>query len=293
MTDRVGEFFEHSKYKHKTIVTPEGIPLDVRVAGNAERLIALMIDLFIIFVAIVILYIIAGLISFAFNTRDAMLTQTPILFLIFVITNFYFVHFELKWQGRTPGKRAYGLRVINREGGELSASAILARNFMREVEVFFPLKLFVVLAATDAGWQALTLFGWAFVMAILPVFNKEHLRMGDIIAGTQVISMPKRALLGDLATRQKARYSFTPEQLSRYGAFELQVLEELLRRPQGQPGTEKMLGEVAGTICRKIQWPDVLQSSEVRAFLNDFYAAERAQLERGQLFGQYKEDKFK
>lgn len=75
-----------------------------------------------------------------------------------------------------------------------------------------------------------------------------------------------------------------------YGAFELQVLEELLRRPDTQH-TRNLLSSVSQKICRKIGWDEKIAEEQVRAFLNDFYTAERADLERAQLMGRYREDK--
>jgi hypothetical protein len=109
-----------------------------------------------------------------------------------------------------------------------------------------------------------------------------------------VKKMPKRTLLSDLASappkRGDAGYSFRPEQLAVYGAFELQVLEELLRRKQ-TPDTDRVLSDVCAKICRNIGIAENIPPQNVREFLNDFYLAERSMLEHGQLFGYYKDDK--
>ena len=65
------------------------------------------------------------------------------------------------------------------------------------------------------------------------------MRGGDFIAGTVVIAIPKRVLLADLV-ESRNRYTFTSQQLSAYGTFELQILEELLRRPRSA-GTMALL----------------------------------------------------
>jgi hypothetical protein len=98
--------------------------------------------------------------------------------------------------------------------------------------------------------------------------------------------MPRRALSDDLSVRIRsyAAYNFTHEQLAVYGAFELQVLEELLRRPLTKDN-EQMLAETCEKIRRKIGWKDVVPPEDIRRFLTNFYSAERADLERGQLFG--------
>ncbi len=85
-------------------------------------------------------------------------------------------------------------------------------------------------------------------------------------------------------------YTFTHEQLALYGAFELQVLEEFLRRPVS-PESDALLADVCRRICRKIGWEEAVPLGHIRRFLTDFYTAERADLERGQLFGKLRADK--
>lgn len=301
--DRVGELMDGVKYRRRTIVSPEGVPLEVRAATHGERLGAFLLDM-LIMLAVQIFLLICMLLLF-FSGTNISVGMTLFLFLAFLVRNLYFLHFELAWQGRTPGKKLCGIRVINRKGGELTPSAIIARNLTREVEFFLPLSLLLSAGFAADTLQQLVLTGWVLVIALLPLFNRDHLRAGDLIAGTQVIAMPKRVLLPDLSVKQQpavqpeaqagsgdsfAGYSFTYEQLSIYGAFELQVLEEFLRRPPNLE-TQKALLEICGKICRKIGWPDSVPASEVRRFLMDFYAAERAELERGQLFGRLREDK--
>ena len=297
-TDRLGEILEGGKRKSRVIVSPEGVPLDIKVAGHGERLVALVIDLAFMFATIACLYVL--LVFLFFSSTSASVGMTVILFAAFIVRNLYFLHFELAWQGRTPGKRACRLRVINRHGGELTPSAVIARNLTREVEIFLPLSLFFSLDADQSLWQQFSLLGWVLSLACLPLFNRGHLRAGDLIGGTQVIAMPKRLLLGDLADASQAPtathtsvaedYVFTHEQLAIYGVFELQVLEEFLRRPLSVE-TDKTLVEVCAKICRKIGWKDAIAPNDIRRFLTSFYTAERADLERGQLFGRHRDDK--
>ena len=64
--------------------------------------------------------------------------------LAFLIINFYFSFFEIRWQGQTPGKRQVGIRVIDSRGGQLDTNAILARNLVRELEVWTPLRFLLL-----------------------------------------------------------------------------------------------------------------------------------------------------
>lgn len=295
-TDRVGELIEGVSRNRRVLLSPEGVPLDIRVAGHGERLTAFAIDIAILLAGIILLYLAAGFLFFSGD--EASVAITLVLFIAFLVRNCYFAHFELAWQGRTPGKRACGLRVVNRSGGELTPGAVIARNLTREVEFFLPLSLFFGLDADGGVWQQLTLLAWVLLVASLPLWSRDHLRAGDIIGGTQVIAMPKRVLLDDLTTAspfpsllaRSEGFSFTHEQLAVYGAFELQVLEELLRRPRSAD-TDRLLDEVCRKICRKIGWEGEVAPRDVRRFLTDFYAAERGELERGKLFGRLREDK--
>jgi len=226
------------------------------------------------------------------SKMDGAIAVTIVLFIAFLVRNLYFIHFELTMQGSTPGKRIVGLKVIDSRGGPLLPGAIVARNLTRDVEVFLPLGLYLSLPAAGQGVTLLTqlaYLGWIGLVSALPFFNRDHRRAGDLIGGTLVIAMPRRALLAELGDSQ-ARFVFTRRQLDAYGAFELQVLEELLRRPDS-PETRQIQQDVGVKICRKIAWGAAPPPGEIRAFLTAFYTAERAHLEREQLFGKYRADK--
>ena len=199
------------------------------------------------------------------------------------------IHFELVWRGATPGKRLMGIKVIDRHGGPLLPGAVIARNLTREIEYFLPVGLLSAGAARGAPWLALCLGLWFLLFTLLPLFNRQRLRAGDLIAGTMVVVLPRRLLLDDLAEHQ-ARFVFAERQLRSYGAFELQVLEELLRRAAGKDAA-RLRREVTDKICRKIAWTEPVPDAEVEQFLRDFYAAERAFLEREQLYGRPKASK--
>lgn len=283
----VGEF----RRARRALSTPEGVPLEIQIPGHGERLAAFLLDILFLSAGVFCLYLV--LIFLFFSGNSWLVGRTLILFLAFVVRNLYFLHFELAWQGRTPGKKICGLRVVNRRGGELTPSSVVARNLTREVEFFLPLSLLLGLGMGSL-WANFALFGWVLCISAVPLFNRDHLRAGDLLGGTRVIAMPRRVLAGDLAEPGEKRgvreFIFTHEQLGIYGAFELQVLEEVLRRPQG-PGSEALLAEVCAKICRKIGWKETLPPGSERRFLMAFYAAERAELERGQLMGRLREDK--
>ncbi|MCC8165541.1 MAG: RDD family protein [Planctomycetes bacterium] len=297
--DRVEELFGGGVKRQRVLISPEGVPLPIVVAANGDRVAAMFIDMLLIFGASLILALIGVLV---FQSPHS-IGYTLVAFSLFIVQNVYFIYFELAWQGRTPGKKHCNLRVINRSGGELTPGAIVARNLTRQVELFLPLGLWLSLGL-ESDLTTACLFGWGVLLGSLPLWNREGLRAGDLIGGTQVIAMPKRLLLADLADRQGSvnrfgysglaattpAYQFTPAQLAIYGAFELQVLEEFLRRPAGAT-TDRGLQEVYIRIRRKIGYSGDVPDGDIRRWLTDFYAAERAELERNKLYGNLREDK--
>jgi uncharacterized RDD family membrane protein YckC len=287
--ERTAQFLEGVRRERRQIITPEGVPVTVDLADYGERLIAFMLDLVIWLVLTLAIYI--PIIAAIAASGGSLIAISIALFIGFVVRNMYFVYFELAWRGATPGKRLVGLRVIDRAGGPLLPSAIVARNLTREVETFIPLGVLLTWGKAATGdWESLAIALWLLFFAALPFINRDRMRGGDLIAGTMVISLPKRVLSSDLV-ENTAQYAFTELQLRAYGAFELQVLEELLRHPD-TPETMRVLNEVCDKICRKIGWATPVPPAEVVPFLREFYTAERGFLEREQLYGKVRADKF-
>jgi uncharacterized RDD family membrane protein YckC len=288
--ERTSDFLEGARRARRQIITPEGVPLAVDLADYGERLVAFFIDLFIWVLLTLLVYL---PIIFAIGMSGHILLAISLaLFIGFLVRNLYFVYFELAWRGSTPGKRLVGLRVIDRTGGPLLSSAIVARNLTREVETFLPLGVLLTWGSTAGGsldWENLAVAVWLLFFAALPFINRDRMRGGDLIAGTIVIALPRRALSSDIVERT-VQFAFTEEQLRAYGAFELQVLEELLRHPDTLEQT-RVLNEVCQKICRKIGWDAPVRPAEVVPFLREFYTAERGFLEREQLYGKVRPDK--
>ena len=285
--ERTTEFLEGGKKLRRQIVTPEGVPVPIEIANYGARLTAFVIDLTIWCLLTLAIYV--PILALMGRTGGSLIAVSIALFIGFLVRNLYFIYFELAWRGATPGKRIVGLRVIDHNGGPLVASAVIARNLTREVEMFIPLGV-LLHAGNGVNWEQLAIVAWVMVCLAIPALNKDRMRGGDLIAGTVVISLPKVALLSDLVERT-LKFTFTPAQLQAYGAFELQVLEELLRRPQSKEGAQ-VLDDVCDKICRKIGWTGPVPRNDVVIFLRDFYTAERAFLEREQLYGKARADKY-
>lgn len=276
----------------RSLITPEGVDLRVRVAGPGERLAALVID-----AALIIAIMIVGILlclgaGWAVGARNAEFVFVIAMIGGFLLRNAWFIAFELTPYAATPGKRATGLRVAARNGGRLTAGAILARNGMRELELFLPLSILLGGRGSGEGvdgWMYLFSVIWAGVFALFPLFNRDHLRVGDLVAGTWVVHAPKVTLLRDMVDDQPVlheNFAFTLAQLDAYGVKELHVLEDVLRKAD-----RKVMAAVAERIRAKIGWTAGEYEMD-RSFLQAYYSAVRGRLETRMLLGKRKRDKF-
>lgn len=290
----------------RIMVTPEGVPLHVTVASAGVRAGALALDIVIIVGLIILATLFGALLLWAFGIAfEGALENAsgPLQFLavlwiiaVFLFRNAYFLYFELGDRAATWGKRAVGIRVAARDGGRLTAEAVIARNIVRDIELFLPL-VFLTSGEASGSMTDLTAwagFLWVLMFLLFPLFNRDRLRGGDVIAGTWVIRNVKKNL-GDIVApttaetgtdgaAPAARYQFSDADLSVYGEYELQTLENVLRA-----GQEDALEKVAASICEKIGWEP--GSGDERAFLEAYYTALRARLERSMRFGKRRKDK--
>jgi uncharacterized RDD family membrane protein YckC len=276
----------------RSLVTPEGVDLRLRLADVGQRLTALILDELLMAaiylggsLALFLLALSAGIATQNLGGPEAVLVVW--LLAGFLLRNFYFIAFELSARAATPGKRRCGLRVVARSGGRLTADAIFVRNAMRELELYVPLGVLFAPQDIAGGWMKLAATVWCAVFALLPLFNKDRLRAGDILAGTWVVRVPDQRLLRDLAVGgvfETSAIRFTLEQLDAYGIKELQVLEDVLRRFD-----RKAVTVVADRIRHKIGYAQGEESDG--AFLSAYYAALRQRLEARALLGRRRVDK--
>ncbi len=301
----------------RRLVTPEGVALDIAVASASARIGALLIDLTALFGLVLGFVLSLALIAWAYSTTglpavsDGFLNFLFVLFIIglFLARNAYFLFFELGQRAATWGKRSVAIRVASRDGGRLTAEAVIARNLLRDIEMFLPL-MFMTSGGVQgtlsefAAWAGVI---WVGIFLLFPLLNKDRLRCGDLIAGTWVVEAPRSALGGVVAqgvvpqgvVAQAVvpgmaagaepgllpdRYRFGDTELAVYGEYELQMLEQVLRT-----ANPAAMETVAATICTKIGWSAPV--GDEQAFLDAYYTQLRARLERGLRFGKRRADK--
>ena len=293
--------------RKRTLITPEGIAVPVTIASRSSRLGALIIDFLIIIFSLIAIQIVlalvgAGLLQEIADAADNNISGAAefliilVVLLIFLARYGYFLGFELGPRGATWGKRMVGIRVAARNGGRLTPEAIIARNLLRDIELFMPLIFLLAAPSGNSGSAGVAGMIWFCIFMAFPFFNKDALRAGDVIAGTWVVEAPRTKLAEVMSTQGAAanegesaltgtRYTFGEEELSVYGEHELQTLERMLREAQPEA-----LAAVHATICNKIGWDP--GAGDERAFLEAFYGQLRAKLEGDMRFGKRKADKY-
>jgi len=270
----------------RSFVTPEGVDLQLELGSAGARAGAFMLDA--LFIILILSAISIALLFLLVASRSSV---TAALWLIgfFTLRNGWFVLFEMGGRGATPGKRIVGLRVVARDGARLTGGAVIARNAMREIEVFLPFGYFTSsLGAMAAGGDLLLpllALGWSMIFLFFPLFNRDRLRAGDLLAGTWVVRSVSGTLGHDLvAGKERPRRTFSDAALDLYGVYELQTLEDVLRG-----GRDDAIATVAWTIRNKA---GIADDGDDFGFLSDYYAALCARLERGLMLGRRRADKF-
>lgn len=154
-----------------SILTPEGVELELDLAGAGSRMAAGLIDVALQGTVLLAL----GVLTLASQTVGVALFTVAAFGVIFV----YPLFFESLMSGRTPGKRLTGLRVIRIGGRPVGFVASAIRNVVRL-----------------ADWLPVG-YGVGIVAIIA---SPRDQRLGDLAAGTVVIRERRRARAGDQAS---------------------------------------------------------------------------------------------
>ena len=153
----------------RSITTPEGIELNLRLAGPVPRACAWAIDLAIRAVIMIALFM--GLTPWGGVGFGAFLIA------VFLLEWFYPALCEVYLDGATPGKKSMGLRVVNDDGTPVQMAAAMIRNLLRTAD-FLPV-----------------LYGVGLVSMLV---NREFKRLGDLVAQTVVIYRDESRTAGSI-----------------------------------------------------------------------------------------------
>ena len=215
-----------------SIPTPEGVELQLVLAGLGSRLVATIVDLLIKGAVLLALWLIGA----SAGGGDAGGFVVAVLVVAsFLVWFGYDVAFETLASGRTPGKRAAGLRVVRLGGEPVGFLASAVRNLLRLVD---------------------GLPGIYAVGAVSVLFSRRNQRLGDLAAGTLVVRERRaplpvaRPAVPDFAVADR----YAAWDVSGVTSFELVTVRRFLeRRWQLDPTARGRLGwELAERLRPKV-----------------------------------------
>lgn len=143
------------------IVTPQGVVLDLEVAGIGYRTASRVIDL----MCLLVIFAGLGVLSEQLGSTGATIVT---LIAVLVIFFGYPIISETYWRGRTFGKHVFGLRVVTVEGGPVGFRESFIRSLFQIIDIGT--------LGIAAGLSAMT--------------TDRAQRLGDLAAGTFVIRDP-------------------------------------------------------------------------------------------------------
>jgi uncharacterized RDD family membrane protein YckC len=154
------------------VETPENVWLTFRPAGPAPRMWAYFIDLCI---RIGILIVLAIGVAILAPTGLSGIGPGFLMIAFFVLDWGYGFLFEWLWRGRTPGKRAAGLRVLRVTGSPVGPMDALLRNLLRAAD------------SLPVGYG---------VGLVTMIATRRMQRLGDLVAGTFVVHEDREVVRG-------------------------------------------------------------------------------------------------
>ena len=160
------------------VTTPEQVFFRYELAGPVERACAWLVDAGCL---------VAVLLAVASALASGGALVVPLVYVAtFLVQWGYFLFFEWRWNGATPGKRLMGLRVIQESGVRCSTERLVLRNFLRVVDA---LPFLYVLGG------------------LCTLVTRRGQRVGDLAAGTLVVRVPRPAApeaLAEIRTRHNS-----------------------------------------------------------------------------------------
>ncbi|NVN19949.1 RDD family protein [Muricauda sp. HICW] len=222
------------------IETAQNITINQNTSHLGERMLAYIIDTFIIVVYTILMFVFLASLEIDMGDQWA-------FYLILSLPAFlYYLLFETLMDGKTIGKGAMNLRVVKLDGSKPNFGNYFVRWALRIIDV----------GITSGGAAVLTI-----------LIRGKGQRIGDIAAGTTVISEKKHVSLKDTLLRELPEdYKPTFPQVTVFKDQEMRTIKELYdkARLNGNHNVivslDKRIKEVLGvqTALKPIEFVDVI-----------------------------------
>lgn len=152
-----------------SITTTQNVNINFTAASVGARIAGQLLDIMVLVSYSVVMYYIIDLSGLGkrFNDMDNW-SVVAIMILLFFPVIFYTLLLESLWDGQTLGKKIMKMKVIKIDGYQAGFGDYLIRWLFRLIEV---------------------LIGNGIIGLLAIIFNNRNQRMGDMAAGTAVISL--------------------------------------------------------------------------------------------------------
>jgi uncharacterized RDD family membrane protein YckC len=190
-----------------TIATPEGVDLELTLAGVGSRFASALVDYLIQLLILIALALILG-VGIGVDPGGNGYASAAWVVAAFVIFICYDIAFEVLASGRTPGKRLNGLRVVRENGAPVTFTSSTVRNVLRLIDI---------LPGT-------------YLVGIGSILLSSHnQRLGDHAAGTLVVR-ERKPLPAEPALRSYRRVDAPAWDTSAIGPAEVTAVRSFLAR---------------------------------------------------------------
>lgn len=254
------------------IDTPENVVFGYEVVGIGSRFMAALVDTTLILV----LQLIANLTLFFIIAQTANGSDRLDSFLIalfsliaFILFWGYYIFFELRWNGRSPGKQLVGIRVIRQDGTPITLAESVIRNLVRLVD-FLP-----------------GLYGVGLVTMFI---DGQSRRLGDLAANTLVVRDQADVTLESLRQTTRPTPPRFPAAESRVEAFtlgwpierltenDIQLAEDFLQRYHDLANRNMLAGQILRRLLGRMDVPaHTVRPSETLSVIERIVRAWRSQ----------------
>lgn len=243
--------------EYLNIDTPENVAFGYEIVGIGSRFMAALVDSLII--GLIYLIVLLALLFVVGNIAPEGSLASSFVIGLFGLLGFffiwgYYIFFEMRWNGRSPGKQLVKLRVIRRDGSPVTLAESTIRNLVRLID-FLP---------------------FAYGVGVVTMFiDGQSRRLGDLAASTLVVRDQEEVTLESLgklerrpeaASGSPASEPFTPANdreamvatwpLGRLTESDILLVEEYFRRRQDMSNGRALAEQIFRKLLIKMQIND-------------------------------------
>ncbi|MBB1140919.1 RDD family protein [Myroides sp. WP-1] len=190
-----------------TINTTQNIEIDFKAASVGERMLAFILDMIFKVLYLIVFYYLDSLFKLSNYFTGDVWSFNAYWIIVSIPVIFYSFFFETLLQGVTPGKKILGIKVIKIDGYQATVLDYFVRWILRVLDIVVSNGVVAVFSV---------------------IFTTRSQRLGDIFAGTTVISTNNRIHLSTTIFQEvEQEYQPLLPQVIRLSDADIGVVKEI------------------------------------------------------------------